>query len=80
MAVKATRLGKHLVTTAGEMVKALVPTPLPPVPSIQMDSLHRPLEAANHAIGRLDGVTSVLPDTPPRRQPHTRTLHTEVLY
>ena len=29
-----------------------------------MDRLHRPLERANRAIGRLDGVTSILPDTP----------------
>src|SRR5688500_16975192 len=29
-----------------------------------MDKLHRPLEAANHAIGHLDGVASVLPDAP----------------
>lgn len=65
MAVKATRHGKHVViTTAGEKVKAFVPPPLPPVPPIQMDRLHKPLEAANHAIGRLDGVASVLPDTP----------------
>ena len=65
MAVKATRLGNHVViTTAGEKVKAFVPPPLPPMPPIQMDRLHKPLEAANHAIGRLDGVASVLPDTP----------------
>jgi hypothetical protein len=38
--------------------------PLPPVPPIQMDRLRKPLEAANHAIGRLDGLPSVLPDTP----------------
>ena len=29
-----------------------------------MDRLYRPLERANRAIGRLDGVTSILPDTP----------------
>lgn len=29
-----------------------------------MDRLHRPLERANRAIGRLDGVTSILLDTP----------------
>jgi Fic family protein len=65
MAVKAARLGKQLViTTGGEKVKAFVPPPLPPVPPIQMDRLQKPLEAASHAIGRLDGVASVLPDPP----------------
>ncbi|AGA33914.1 filamentation induced by cAMP protein Fic [Thioalkalivibrio nitratireducens DSM 14787] len=29
-----------------------------------MDRLYRPLENANRALGRLDGVTSILPDTP----------------
>jgi Fic family protein len=62
---KATRLGRHVViTTAGEKAKAFVPPPLPPMPPVPMDRLHKPLEAANHAIGRLDGVASVLPDTP----------------
>ena len=65
MASKASRLGRHVVvTTAGEKVKAFVPPPLPPAPPIAMDGLHKPLESANHAIGRLDGVASVLPDTP----------------
>src|SRR5687768_3394661 len=65
MAPKASRLGRHvLITTAGEKVKAFVPPPLPPAPPIAMHALHTPLEAANHAIGRLDGVASVLPGTP----------------
>lgn len=65
MAPKASRLGRQVViTTAGEKVKAFVPPSLPPAPPIAMDGLHKPLEAANHAIGRLDGVASVLPDTP----------------
>ncbi|TCP29541.1 Fic/DOC family protein [Rhodothalassium salexigens DSM 2132] len=52
------------ISTAGEGAEAFVPPPLPPVPSVRMDRLYRPLERANRAIGRLDGVTSILPDTP----------------
>ena len=41
-----------------------MPPPLPPAPPVRMDLLFRQLERANRAIGRLDGVTSILPDTP----------------
>ncbi len=62
---KSSRLG-HWVTisTAGEKVKAYVPPPLPPKPPIRMDKLHPLLDSANRALGHLDGVTSILPDTP----------------
>jgi Fic family protein len=54
------------VTTAvgGERVRAFVPPPLPPVPPIRMAGLLRLLEEANRAVGRLDGVTSILPGPP----------------
>ncbi|MBT3398456.1 MAG: Fic family protein, partial [Rhodospirillaceae bacterium] len=59
------RLGKRVATTvAGETTEAFVPPPLPPDPSVRMDTLYGRLDAANRAIGRLDGVTSILPDTP----------------
>jgi len=62
---KASRLGKHVViSSAGDKAKAFIPPPLPPAPAIAMDRLHKPLEAANQAIGRLDGIASILPDTP----------------
>lgn len=61
----ATRLGKMVaISTAGERSEAFVPPRLPPVPAVQMDRLYARLEAANRAIGRLDGVASILPDTP----------------
>ena len=41
-----------------------MPPRLPPAPAVQMDRLYSRLEAANRAIGRLDGVASILPDTP----------------
>lgn len=51
-------------TTSGEPVKALVPPALPPEPPIDLARLATALDAANRAIGRLDGVASVLPGTP----------------
>ncbi len=54
---------------AGQYVKqldgyrAFIPAPLPPEPPLEMDGeLTRLLSEADHALGRLDGVTSVLPN------------------
>jgi len=49
---------------AGETVRAFVPPALPPEPSLGLDKLYGLLDEANRALGRLDGVTSILPDTP----------------
>lgn len=51
-------------TTAGETVRAFVPNPLPPVPPPQLTADdHDLMEQANRAVGRLDGLASILPDT-----------------
>ncbi len=64
-ASSATRLGRYEVTSAGgEAVRAFVPPALPPNPPLAMEGLYTALEAANRALGRLDGATSILPDTP----------------
>lgn len=57
--------GRDEVTiVGGERIRAFVPTPLPPRPPITYDpALQRSLEAATLAVGRLDGVSMVLPDT-----------------
>jgi len=47
---------------AGEAVSAFVPAPLPPEPAIQLEMLWRKLDHANQALGRLDGLTRLLPD------------------
>jgi len=54
------------VTTSvgGESVRAFVPSPLPPDPPVRFEGLYGLLEEANQALGRLDGVTSILPDIP----------------
>ena len=56
--------GKYRITThGGEDVRAFIPGPLPPVPALQLDGpVLKALEAANLALGRLDGVSTLLPD------------------
>jgi len=51
-------------TVAGETVRAYVPPPLPPSPPVDLGPFYGQIEAANRALGHLDGVTSILPDTP----------------
>jgi Fic family protein len=59
------RLGRYEVTaTGGERVRAFIPPPLPPAPPIDFAPLLGLLDRANQALGRLDGVVSILPDTP----------------
>ena len=56
--------GRYAVTAAGgETVRAFIPSPLPPVPALALDGpLQRSLETAPLALGRLDGVSTLLPD------------------
>ncbi len=57
------RLGRYIETAVGgERVHAFVPPPLPPNPSIDLEALLSRLSAADRAVGRLDGVTVLLPD------------------
>ena len=56
--------GTYLTTTtAGEKVRAFVPAPLPPEPVILLDPpRQKRLEQATVALGRLDGISVLLPD------------------
>lgn len=56
--------GKYITTaTLGENVQAFVPSPLPPQPPIEWsEELTAKFDEALLAIGRLDGVSVVLPD------------------
>jgi Fic family protein len=59
------RLGRFVVTTYGnEQVRAYVPPPLPPTPPVDSSGLLPLIEQANRALGRLDGITSILPAPP----------------
>ena len=57
-------IGHYNLTGVGtEEVRAFVPMPLPPHPPIVLaGSLQQLLESAALAVGRLDGISSVLPD------------------
>jgi Fic family protein len=52
-----------LPSAAGEKARAFVPNPLPPVPPLELDAeIQGLIEKAMLALGRLDGLTTVLPD------------------
>ena len=63
--MKRTLTGQHITSTvAGEAVSAFVPDPLPPTPPLaQSHELSDRLDRAHIALGRLDGVSGILPDT-----------------
>jgi Fic family protein len=57
------RLGRFKETTyEKERVRAFVPPPLPPTPPIDVLPLLSRLSAADRALGRLDGITVLVPD------------------
>lgn len=56
------RLGRLVETpVAGEIVRAFVPPSLPPEPAIDVLALLEKLGLAERALGRLDGITMLLP-------------------
>lgn len=61
----STRSGTYLIsTTTGERVEAFLPAPLPPHPPLALDAADYDLiERANRALGRLDGISALLPNT-----------------
>lgn len=62
ISTEKSRLGRFIDTpVAGEVVRAFVPPPLPPDPPIDVLSLLERLSLAERALGRLDGITMLLP-------------------
>ncbi len=62
---KGKRVGNFILTAVGgEQVRAYLPPPLPPKVPLRLDALYGLMEDANQALGRLDGIASILPDTP----------------
>ena len=54
--------GRYVITVAGgEQVRAFVPAPLPPVPALDLATLLGSLEQAQMALGRLEGISTLLP-------------------
>jgi Fic family protein len=59
------RIG-HKVRSSGagpEPYFAYIPRPLPPKPPLELTNLQTLIERASQAVGRLDGLTTVLPDS-----------------
>lgn len=55
--------GRYEATVVGgETVRAFVPTPLPPAPPLDLTVLQSRLERALLGLGRLDGLSTLLPD------------------
>jgi Fic family protein len=64
--MKRSRTGQYItVSTVGnEVCKAFVPNPLPPKPPLKIDvDLQNTIERALLALGRLDSISTLLPDT-----------------
>ena len=60
---KIHRSGQYIVSqTSGESVRSFIPDALPPSPDIDYTKLIGILEKASAALGRLDGLSDVLPD------------------
>jgi Fic family protein len=61
---KSGRIGEKVPCSAiaGEHYTAYVPRPLPPAPPLDLTDIYPLLDQANAAIGRLDGISMVLPD------------------
>lgn len=57
-------IGRYEIsTTSGERIRAFVPAPLPPDPPLVLDgALQQAFESATLALGRLDGISVLLPD------------------
>jgi len=52
------------ISTVGESARAFVPTPLPPAPPVEWSpELQSRFAAAHAALGRLDGISTILPET-----------------
>jgi Fic family protein len=60
---KRKRIGRYITSsTVGETYKAYIPSDLPPEPPLELESLYPLLDQANIALGRLDGMSTLLPD------------------
>lgn len=57
------RIGQNIrLLTGDESYSAYVPKPLPPVPALEMERFYPLLDEANIALGRLDGMSAVIPN------------------
>jgi Fic family protein len=55
--------GHYIVsTTSNEAFQAFIPKPLPPDPKLDLERVYDLIERANRSLGRLDGITRLLPE------------------
>ena len=61
---KADRIGQIIrgSAVAGETYQAYIPNPLPPNPPLNLDNFYKMIEQASNTLGRLDGMSALLPD------------------
>ncbi|MFT6333082.1 MAG: Fic family protein [Lentimonas sp.] len=61
---KKDRIGKYVKSSivSGETFNSYIPSNLPPEPPIDLSEIYPLLDKANTALGRLDGISLVLPD------------------
>jgi Fic family protein len=63
MTANSVRVGEQVkCSVAGQIYYSYLPKPLPPVPAIEMETIYPLLDKANVALGRLDGLSIILPD------------------
>jgi Fic family protein len=61
---KKNRIGQKIKCSVGsEHYNAYIPPKLPPNPPLDMDQFYTLLDQASTALGRLDGMSMVLPDS-----------------
>jgi Fic family protein len=57
------RIGEYIkCSVVGESYNSYLPKALPPLPAIEMEKIYPLLDQANVALGRLDGLSIILPD------------------
>ena len=61
---KTDRIGQMIKgsAVAGETYQTYLPKPLPPNPPINLDNFYKMIEQASNTLGRLDGMSALLPD------------------
>lgn len=60
---KNQRIGEYVkCSVAGEYYSAYVPPKLPPIPALDMEKLYTLIDKAGIALGRLDGMSMILPE------------------
>jgi len=63
MTAYSERIGEQIrCSMTDEPYYAYIPKPLPPTPAIELDKIYPLLDKANIALGRLDGLSFILPD------------------